>query len=170
MSTHPFERSGLGLPPYRVTGNSRETYQACPGAPIQPGACCDHCGTGIIDTYWIESADGQRFKVGNVCVYKTARTGDAGDDRLVREVKRRVREQQRKARHEREARQVAELRALLEDDDVRRTLDALPHPRKWAAEQGQTLLDSVEWMAERAGTTGRIRTLKQVRHVLAEGA
>ena len=30
--THPFERAGLGLAPFRYTGHSVMQYQACPGA------------------------------------------------------------------------------------------------------------------------------------------
>ena len=72
---HVFERAGLGKAPFKFFKYTEETYQACHGAPIQPGGCCDYCGTGIIRTCWIKSADGKEFKVGADCVL---RVGDAG--------------------------------------------------------------------------------------------
>lgn len=72
---HPFERAGLGRAPFRMTGCTRRLYQACHGAPIQPGAACDYCGTGIIWTFTIQSDDGKTFIVGSDCVRKTADTG-----------------------------------------------------------------------------------------------
>jgi hypothetical protein len=73
MSTiHPFTRAGFGPAPFRCTAVTVEKYQACHGAPIQPGTSCDYCGTGIMYAYWIENADSsRRFKVGCDCVTKT---------------------------------------------------------------------------------------------------
>jgi hypothetical protein len=73
MSTiHPFTRAGFGPAPFRCVGMTVEKYQACHGAPIQPGTTCDYCGTGIMNAYWIENADKSRkFKVGCDCVAKT---------------------------------------------------------------------------------------------------
>src|SRR5215831_9819973 len=71
---HKFEQAGLGKAPFRVVGYTREIYQAVPGdpnCPCQPGAACDYCMTAIVDTFWIRSSDGRRFKVGCDCVYKT---------------------------------------------------------------------------------------------------
>ena len=45
----------LPAPPWRYLGMTVEKYQACPGAPIQPGASCDHCGTGIMDVHLFEA-------------------------------------------------------------------------------------------------------------------
>lgn len=73
MSTiHPFTRAGFGPAPFRCVGMSVEKYQACQGAPVQPGASCDYCGTGIMYVFHIENADkSRRFKVGCDCVAKT---------------------------------------------------------------------------------------------------
>lgn len=73
MSTiHPFTRAGFGPAPFVCTSVTVEKYQACHGAPIQPGTSCDYCGTGIMYAYWIENADSsRRFKVGCDCVTKT---------------------------------------------------------------------------------------------------
>lgn len=69
---HPFTRAGFGPAPFRCTGMSVLKYQACHGAPIQPGTSCDYCGTGIMYAFWIVNADeSRRFKVGCDCVAKT---------------------------------------------------------------------------------------------------
>ncbi len=81
MQTHPFEAAGLGKAPFRVIGFSVRKYQACQGAPIQPGTSCDFCGTGIMNVYEILSADAHKFVVGCDCVAKT------GDVKLAAEVK-----------------------------------------------------------------------------------
>ena len=75
IGRHVFERAGLGKPPFRYAGMRECKYQACVGAPVQPGASCDYCGQGIMYACDIRSSDGRMFKVGCDCV---ARTGDAG--------------------------------------------------------------------------------------------
>jgi ribosome-binding protein aMBF1 (putative translation factor) len=159
-TTHKFERAGLGKAPFRVVGNTQELFQAAPGAPVRAGTSCDYCGTAIADTYHIESADGKRFKVGNECVRKT------GDGGLVRQAKAAgapARRAKAKASKAREVERVRELeRRLVEDQDLRALLAALPHPKEWAAEKGQTMLNSVEWMMDRAGHAGRMRMVRMV--------
>jgi hypothetical protein len=103
MSTvHPFERAKLGLAPFRCTRVTVEKYQACHGAPIQPGTSCDFCGTGIMYAYWIKGSDERpEFKVGCDCV---ARTG-AVVERFDVERKKLAREQSAARSHaKREAR------------------------------------------------------------------
>jgi hypothetical protein len=78
---HRFERAGLGPAPFRFVDVFKVVYQACPGAPIQPGGCCDYCGTAIFYQYVIRAADGKKFKVGSECVYHT------DDEPLIKEVK-----------------------------------------------------------------------------------
>jgi len=65
-----FERAGLGLAPFHFVGFSIKKFQACPGAPVQPGTCCDCCGTGIMLVCNIKSSDGRLFKVCSDCVVK----------------------------------------------------------------------------------------------------
>lgn len=68
---HPFEK--LAQPPYRYIGHTHEIYQAIPGdpsCPIQPGTCCDYCGTGISEVHRFRGSDGRIFKVGSDCVRK----------------------------------------------------------------------------------------------------
>lgn len=81
---HKFEEAGLGVAPFRFVTVVVRKYQACHGAPIQPGGCCAYCGEGIMECCVIQDAKGKRFEVGNVCVGKT---GDAG---LINLVKREV--------------------------------------------------------------------------------
>lgn len=72
---HRFEAAGLGTAPFTLESFQICKWQACPGAPIQPGAACDYCGQSIMLVFVIRGADGRRFKVGCDCVEKT---GDAG--------------------------------------------------------------------------------------------
>ena len=67
---HPFERADLGRAPFRFSGYGIESYQACPGAPVQPGATCDYCGSGIKHVYRVTDADGRQSKLGSECINK----------------------------------------------------------------------------------------------------
>ncbi len=71
---HPFEKAGLGKAPFQCVGFTVKKYQACADAPVQPGDSCDFCGTGIMNVFEIQSADGRRFVVGIDCVEKTGDT------------------------------------------------------------------------------------------------
>lgn len=72
---HPFTKSGLGSAPFRCVGVRKNAYQACHGAPVQPGGSCNHCGTGIMYEYIIRNAEGGQFVVGSDCVMKTGGEG-----------------------------------------------------------------------------------------------
>lgn len=109
MSTvHPFTRAGFGPEPFRCVRVTKEIYQACHGAPIQPGTSCDYCGTGIMYAYWIVNGDKSReFKVGCDCVMRAGAVVERFDverKKLAREqsaarsaVKREARKAQREA-------------------------------------------------------------------------
>jgi hypothetical protein len=123
---HPFEAAGLGLAPFRYVRFYQAKYQACQGAPIQPGASCDYCGTGIMNVYVINSSDGKEFKTGCDCVYKTF----AKTDTVVKEVKRAQRNHLREihaavreAKAEK-ARVARNLRFLSEHDGLEQALTA----------------------------------------------
>jgi predicted dehydrogenase len=75
IGMHVFERANLGKAPFQVFGMYESVFVACPGAPRQPGTCCDFCGTGIMDVFAVRGADGCTFKVGSSCIDKT---GDKG--------------------------------------------------------------------------------------------
>lgn len=55
---HPFDRSGLGKPPYELV---EVTYDP---------ARCQHCRTAIKYKYQIKSGDGRRSYVGSDCIKK----------------------------------------------------------------------------------------------------
>ena len=145
---HAFETAGLGLAPFRFVGCVEKKYQACHGAPIQPGGTCDFCGNAIMECCVIISSDGRTFMVGSVCVYKT---GDAG---LVRVVK--ADERRRKA--ERDAARIVAARQTIARDDVRSALAAKPHPMF----DDSTLLNWCLWMLDHAGTSGRIKAARSI--------
>ncbi len=110
MSTiHPFTRAGFGPAPFRCTGMTVEKYQACQGAPIQPGTSCDYCGTGIMYAFWIENADSsRRFKVGCDCVAKTNadvsgfKVEKAKHDKTIRDERNKAARERRAAKREAE--------------------------------------------------------------------
>jgi hypothetical protein len=159
---HPFERAGLGSAPFRFVGCTREVYVACPGAPIQPGASCDYCGTAIMQACWIVGSDGRRFKVGNECVRKTHGKGE----RLRTQVERAIAKQRTKATHARQDAKIAELEGWMSDPDARAKLEAAPHPKQWRADEGGTFAEYVEWMIRHAGRAGKVRTHKAAAAVI----
>jgi hypothetical protein len=161
-TVHKFERAGLGKAPFRLVGMTREIYQAVPGdpnCPIQPGTSCDYCGQGIIDTYWIRSSDGRRFKVGCDCV---AKTGDNG-------LKRQIAPHLKAKRDAASAAQIAALEESLADPELREALEQRPHP--YAGPHGGTfnsltMLDWVNWTLDHAGVSGKVKAARAVRRLL----
>lgn len=155
---HAFEKAGLGKAPFQYLGSERKTYQACHGAPVQPGGACAYCGTGIVDCCNLISADGKRFHVGNVCVYKT---GDAG---MIFRVRKASREVERKQRHLREAARIEAGQQLLQErPDVRQALGREPHPDEHMAKKGWKAIDWIGWMFDHAGNAGKLRAIKVIR-------
>lgn len=157
---HKFEAAGLGLAPFKVSGFEVMKYQACHGAPVQPGSSCDYCGTGIMNVYFITSADGKRFKVGSDCV---AKTGDAGLRKVVDSQERKLAREKARATA---AVKYQELKGLLADEATRAKLGAVPHPVPARAAKGETLLTWADWMCFYSGAAGRAKTLKAVRAAL----
>lgn len=147
---HVFERAGLGKAPFRYTGMTEASYQACPGAPVQPGAGCDFCGRGIRYVFHVRSADGKQFKVGSDCI---AKTGDAGLRKAISADKQKLDADKRVAHAMKKAEAARE---ILARDDVREALAAEPHPYAWMAEKGHTRLSWAEWMLDNAGNKGRV--------------
>ena len=145
---HRFEAAGLGAAPFRFTGETTEkTYQACHGAPVQPGSTCDSCGTCIRYEFWIVSADGRRSKVGSDCIRKS---DDAGLVRAISSAEARLRRAKsaarRKAAWEKKAAfTAAQLERL---SSVAATLAAQPHPVPAHAADGLTALDYVRWLVD----------------------
>src|SRR6476661_4497421 len=83
---HPFEAAGLGKAPYRFTSWWRERNG------------CMFCGTGIMNCFGVQAADGKRFHVGCDCIYKIYRT--APRDALFNEIRKADREMRAKRRAE----------------------------------------------------------------------
>lgn len=151
---HPFEKAGLGTAPFRFIGMEEKIFQACPGAPIQPGSSCDYCGQGIRYVFQVAGADGRAFKVGCDCIRKIAAKGE----RLLTDAeiaeKRFKREAKRAALIQRIALAMAALAAspaLLTDQ---------PHPYEYRAAKGETLRDSVQWLLTHAGDKGQTEACK----------
>ncbi len=151
---HKFEVAGLGKAPFRFDGFEVKTYQACHGAPVQPGASCDFCGTGIMNVFWIKGADGKRFKVGCDCVEKT------GDRGLLKVINAKVAEHKRELAHARIERKVAEARLVL--PTIADALRSQPHPYEWLAKKGCSKLDFVEWTLAHAGWSAQERAAKLI--------
>ncbi len=159
--THKFEAAGLGVAPFKFVGAKPLLFQAIPGdpnCPIQAGGSCDYCSQAISYACYIQDANGKRFKVGSDCV---AKTGDAG---LAKAAKSEANRLKAEAQKERETARIA---AALETLKTRREIfEAFPHPKAWAAEKGQTLADSLEWMFEHAGHTGKMKVTRQIEKFL----
>lgn len=153
---HKFELAGLGKAPFRVIGCEEQIFQAAPGAPMQPGTCCDYCGTGIMYVFWITSADGNRFKVGSDCV---AKTGDVG---LKTVVDVQVRKMKRETKAKRDAVRIESALENLKDESFRDFLRQQPHPYGYMADKGLTMLDFCEFMFENAGNSGKIKACRKV--------
>jgi len=170
-TVHPFERSGLGVAPFRFLGLTVEVGPirlpdgiTAIGSPGQPMGTCDHCGQGIKYVCHIGSADGKRFKVGCDCVRKLARASNCKTDPVIRAIADARRKKDREARQAREAKAIAEGRARFEAN--RAALEAMPHPQEWRAEKGESYADSVDWMMKNAGNAGKLRVLAAVGRIL----
>lgn len=151
---HPWERAGLGIAPFKLIGYEKSLFQACPGAPVKAGSSCDYCATGIADVFWIQSADGRRFKVGSDCVGRVNAKGTKVRDAVDRKIA-----QLKKAA---QLARIADLRTTLDRPEIRDRLAALPGPKFG------TLLDWADWMMKNAGATGKIKVARAVAKATGE--
>jgi hypothetical protein len=156
---HKFEAAGLGKAPYRLVGFEEKRFQAAPGAPMQPGTCCDYCGTGIVDTFWLKSADGRTFKVGCDCVEKVSQKGD----RVLSAVQKAANKMKREAAAKSLRKRLDRIYARLDADPA--FLTDAPHPNGFA---GKTLRDWAEWMFAHAGAAGSLKTVRILEKHLGE--
>jgi hypothetical protein len=170
-TVHPFERAGLGKAPFRYLGCRRlvgplRFAQADGtvlevGAEGQPMGTCSFCSQGIAECHSVKSADGKRFTVGCDCIARIH-----GDERTplrsaAEAASRKLRNAAAKARRDAKATtEQVELAALLADEAARAKLAALPGPKFG------TMLEHAEFMATRAGATGRAKALKAVKAAL----
>lgn len=165
---------GLPARPWKFTGVSRESYQAVPGdpnCPIQPGAACDHCGTGIYDCYhFTATKTGERFKVGCDCVRKMLAVVKDSNSLSAAELQaRKVRNSRARVRRENKTETLrADIRTRIEAN--RAMLTAKPHPEAYWAGRGQTALDWAEWLATRGGLPALTKLARDLDRVLATEA
>lgn len=157
---HVFERAGLGPAPYKFIGITQSVYQALPGAPKQPGASCQYCGTGIMYCFHLEAANGKRFHVGCDCI---KRSGDGG---LIRAYKNspQYRAMQAEKRTAKDAHVKAQLEALLAAHDP--ALDVVSDdPRNY---KRLTVFAWVQQSLPWCGAAGRARYLRIMQRTIAE--
>lgn len=64
--SHLFTDAGLGAAPFKIIAHD---------PPWSGWGGCNYCGTAIREKFYLESADGKRFRVGNECI---RRAGGAG--------------------------------------------------------------------------------------------
>lgn len=165
---HRFEQAGLGNAPFRLVDVVRKVGPikmpldggawAEVGSPGQPMGTCAYCGTGIAECCVIESADGRRFEVGNVCVGKT---GDAG---LKKVVDAKLKELRRSVQTEKDLSRIAAARSLLDENpEISLVLSSRVHP----AIPGKTYLDYVNYIMDRGGRSGRVRVSREIEKAAA---
>lgn len=155
---HPFEKAGLGKAPFRCIGHHVSKYQACPGAPVQPGSSCDYCGQGIMDVFTIKGADGKTFKVGCDCVYKVNKTAATTiEQRAARALKDQVNKFKTAKANERKDEKIEEARATLETFRAQLMLVWFtPPPAKWA----KSVAEQVDWLLANGGRANKLRGVK----------
>jgi hypothetical protein len=147
---HPFELAGLGKAPFKYVGFEHRTFQTCHGAPVQVGGSCQYCSTGISNFFFIESSDGKKFHVGSECVKKT------GDKALIKIVNGVIARNNAIKKQERDTVKINAALETLKLETVRSSLSSKPHPTPYLANQGNTLLDYVEFCFKHAGNTGKV--------------
>lgn len=149
---HPFERSGLGIGPFRflfvaslpspsLAEHNPEAYNAALRElpRVCPLGSCAHCGMPLMHNFICQSADGKKFAVGSDCVFKVADKSLQDEVRIT--VLRRAREARRaKAETERAARRA---QWLIDNAD------------RLAAEAKAKMIAEVEAATKRAAVTAR---------------
>lgn len=164
-AVHPFERAGLGKGPFRCIGSYESKFQACHGAPIQPGTSCDYCGQGIMTAFKIKSADGNQFKVGCDCVAKTyrecAKTEAERDARQMVDAVNKLKTAAANARKD-EVIKAAHSRMLLADG-ILMMIEIEVAGRK------RNALEYLSWMFKNGGRTGKLKAAKLTDKLLAGG-
>lgn len=174
---HPFEAVGLGLAPFRYVGMEEKVGPITldngvqVGSPGQPMGTCDYCGQGIAYCVGVESADGKRFVIGMDCAEKLYRDSNrtstaTARDPIYQAIARDRKAHQRKIRHAREAKKIAEGKQWC--DAHREQLAALPHPNQHRAAAGDSFADYLDWMFRMAGTSGTLSAIHRARAAMQE--
>lgn len=149
QTIHAFELAGLGAAPYTYSHNTTSfapSLNPTPGGFNQtPCGTCDFCGTCIGYECNFVSADGNKFIVGEVCIFK------AGDRGLIKKVKAEA------AKRRREAGDALAEQLVEEVGNHSEVLATIPHTLAWKAAQGATALDQWNWLMGNCGRTGKIK-------------
>lgn len=162
---HPFETAGFGAAPFRLIGITESVYQACPGAPVQPGSSCDYCGQGIRFVFMVRSADGREFKIGGDCAMTQLRKrSNSADKRLVDTVKREINKRRRELAKANASRRIDAARDAF--PAIRHIFETAPHPSERAAKFGRTRADYLEWLLKNAGQAGKLRAAREIENAL----
>lgn len=153
---HPFERAGLGKPPYKYGGTEEKVFKA--GPVIKAGSSCDYCATAIRWCYWFTGSDGKRFKVGSDCALKAFK--EAKDMRALRLIETEKSKHEKALRKARAEKNIGEGIAWLDQPEVKAVLGKLQHPQPYWAKEGKSYLDMVEWFLQNAGDSGQQKILR----------
>jgi hypothetical protein len=160
-AVHPFEQSGNGKAPFRYVGIVHQEIaygEAVVGSvggclmTTKPGGTCDYCGQYILNMFRVESADGNRFKVGCDCIAKVDETAP------VRNVSQ-MRADIKRMKAERDLARIIQARANMEHAH---SLKSQPHPTAFMASNGKTLHDYAGWLFTNGGTAGKLRAARMV--------
>jgi len=129
---HKFERIVGLVAPFSLLGyEGKSSFN--PLVKGSGGTSCDYCGTYIINVYWIQDANGKKFKVGSECVRHL------GDTKLVTIVEG---EKKKQERIKREIKKQAKREAQNKEfEDALIILANYPHPHPYFASQKKTLAD-----------------------------
>lgn len=152
-----FQDSGLGKPPFKFMGifqlpskslqeHNPEAYNnALKDMPkLDIGGCgtCSHCGTGIQTCYIIKSSDGLTSSVGCDCINKLAKSNLAGAfSEVERAVKKHKTDMARKKRNAKYSALKEQVLVLLNDAELSKKLESMPHKNSYYTSQGKNLKD-----------------------------
>ncbi len=178
-SKHPFARAGY-VAPYTFLRGEVITYQACPGAPVQAGGCCDVCGTGYRYGAVFVDSTGHAFKTGLDCAAKSLHEYDSAQAEEVRAAKREImkgiRAEQRAEKRAAAKAKRTEQEKLEREEMAERfatcdltELAVMAHPLDWAAEKGLTWQDAVQWHLDKGNTRKAFELLEEGSAYLAAG-
>ena len=156
------------MAPFRCVGFFESKYQACHGAPIQPGSSCDYCAQGIMLVSLIKGADGKEFKVGCDCVAKIYRDSAGTDtEREMRKLHDEVLRRKTAADHKRKDKRIAEAKAVLEEYRpyfAERIWDGVVRH----SHGPRSVADQIDWMLSNGGRACKLRGVKLLETMLGD--
>lgn len=175
---HKFEEAGLGKYPYKFIGVQSQSDRAqmnrereANGQIYTTNHCtsCDYCSTAIHDAFYLESADGKRFKVGCDCILKY---GDSGLRKLIEPAKKEHdRKKRRAAADKREAAALPIAKQAMEsmgEGSWGDWLRAKPHPYEYYAKRGSTLWDYWDFCGAGKNGPNSVKFVKMLQRAVAD--